>query len=77
MDRSYFVWKGGEKEGDGYIQPRDYHKKQLEEVQEDKMSSSVGKKSVGLGMKKPVMLQNGYASPALLCCLGWHIYETG
>lgn len=22
---SYSVWKGGEKEGDGYIQPRDYH----------------------------------------------------
>lgn len=70
----------GKREGDGFIQTRDYHKKEyIEKVQEDEIILCCRKEITGFGHEEiVVVLQNRYFfPPALLHSLGWHIEKIG
>lgn len=64
----------GEREGEGCIQPRDYHKEQIQKDQGGEMNFRCRKEISGFGHEEiVVVLQDTCVSPDLPHCLGWHI----
>lgn len=66
-----------ERGGDGYDQLRDYHKEQVEKVQEDEKSFCCGKEISEFGHEEIGRVAEQVSFLCSTPCLGWHIYNMG